>query len=543
MSFASCYKDIMVTTVAVIGAGASGLTAIKCCLDEGLEPTCFEGSDDIGGLWRYTEEVDAGRPSIYRSVVTNGCKEMMCFSDFPIPDHFPNYLSHFKVMEYYRLYAEHFNLLQYIRFKTRVCSVRRCPDFSTTGQWLIVTEANGRQESAVFDAVLVCTGHFTKPYLPLELFPGIGTFKGQYFHSREYKTPRTEFHGKRILVVGLGNSAADIATELSYVADQVFLSTRRGVLVISRIFGFGYPWDAIYISRIKSWLRDLLPASIEMWMVHRAVNKWFDHAAYGLEIQKSLEWKEPIANEELPSRIACGTVVIKAGVKEFTETSAIFEDGTIEENIDGVIFATGYSLSFPFLDESVLKVENNRIFLYKNMFPPCLEKPTLAAIGLVQPVGSLAPISELQARWATRVFKGLNQLPSMGEQLEEINKVTELLIKRFGRNRACSLLVNNIAYLDEIASEIGAKPSIPRLFLADPKLALHVLFGPCLPSQYRLTGPGKWDGARRTILTTWDRIFKPTRTRVVNNAPQHSISMLLGFLCFAILFAGVLIIN
>nr|XP_033817201.1 dimethylaniline monooxygenase [N-oxide-forming] 2-like isoform X2 [Geotrypetes seraphini] len=278
----------MVKRVAVIGAGASGLAAIKCCLDEGLEPTCFERSSDIGGLWQYTEEVEDDRPSIYRSVVTNGSKEMMTYSDFPIPDHFSNYLSHFKVIDYFRLYIDHFNILKYIKFKTKVCTVRKCQDFSTTGQWVIVTEADGIQESAIFDAVLVCTGHFTEPYLPMELFPGIDKFKGQRFHSRMYKTP-VGFEGKRILVVGLGNSAADIATELSYTADQVFVSTRRGVLVLSRIFGLGYPWDAIYITRIKRWLRNLLPFSLEMWMFEKSVNKWFDHAAFGLEIQKRVE--------------------------------------------------------------------------------------------------------------------------------------------------------------------------------------------------------------------------------------------------------------
>ncbi|XP_030061784.1 dimethylaniline monooxygenase [N-oxide-forming] 2 [Microcaecilia unicolor] len=530
----------MVKRVAVIGAGASGLVAIKCCLDEGLEPTCFEGSSDIGGLWRYTEEVEEGRPSIYRSVVTNGSKEMMCYSDFPIPDHFPNYLSHFKVIEYFRLYAEHFNILQYIKFKTRVCTVRKCPDFSTTGQWVIVTESDGKQESTIFDAVLVCSGHFTEPYLPLELFPGIDKFKGQWFHSRTYKTP-VGFEGKKILVVGLGNSAADVATELSYSADQVFLSTRRGVLVLSRIFGFGYPWDVVYTTRVKNWLRNLLTFSFEMWMFEKTVNKWFDHATFGLEVQKSLDWKEPIANEELPSRIACGTVMIKTSVKEFSETSAIFDDGTVE-NIDVVIFATGYSISFPFFDESIVKVESNKLCLYKNMFPPHLEKPTLAFIGLVMPVGSLIPHSELQARWATRVFKGLNQLPSSHEQLEEINKVKEILAKRFGKSRGSSLSIDLIGYLDQIASQIGIKPNIPRLFLTDPKLALHVLFGPCTPSQYRLTGPGKWDGARNTILKTWDRILKPTRTRVVKDVPQRSL-MLLGFLCFMIVLAGVFMIQ
>lgn len=115
--------------------------------------------------------------------------------------------------------------------------------------------------------------------------------------------------------------------------------------------------------------------------------------------------KEPVFNDELPSRIICGSVTVKPLVKEFTETAAIFGDGTSEENVDIVIFATGYSVAFPFLEDSVVKVEDNRVSLYKHIFPPHLEKPTLAMIGLIQPLGSLMPTSELQARWATRVFK------------------------------------------------------------------------------------------------------------------------------------------
>lgn len=115
--------------------------------------------------------------------------------------------------------------------------------------------------------------------------------------------------------------------------------------------------------------------------------------------------KEPVVNDDLPSRILYGAIKVKSRVKELTETSAIFEDGTVEENIDIIVFATGYTVSFPFL-EDLVKVENNMVSLYKFMFPPQLEKSTLACIGLIQPLGSIFPTIELQARWVTRVFKG-----------------------------------------------------------------------------------------------------------------------------------------
>lgn len=110
-------------------------------------------------------------------------------------------------------------------------------------------------------------------------------------------------------------------------------------------------------------------------------------------------------SDDLPNHIISGRVQVKPNVKEFTETDAIFEDGSREESIDVVIFPTGYSFSFPFLD-GLIEVTNNKVSLYKLVFPPDLEKPTLAVIGLVQPLGIILPIAELQSRWATRVIKG-----------------------------------------------------------------------------------------------------------------------------------------
>lgn len=112
-------------------------------------------------------------------------------------------------------------------------------------------------------------------------------------------------------------------------------------------------------------------------------------------------------NDELPARILCGTVSIKPMVTKFTETSAVFEDGTVFEAIDCVIFATGYGYAYPFLDESIIKSRNNEVTLYKGIFPPQLEKPTMAVIGLVQSLGAAIPTADLQARWAAKVFTSM----------------------------------------------------------------------------------------------------------------------------------------
>ncbi|XP_006147859.1 putative dimethylaniline monooxygenase [N-oxide-forming] 6 isoform X2 [Tupaia chinensis] len=448
--------------VAVIGAGVSGLAAIRSCLEEGLEPTCFERSNDIGGLWK---------------------------------------------------------------FSTLVSSIKKCPSFLETGQWVIVTEKDGKQEFAVFDAVMVCSGHHVYPNLPTDSFPGLDKFQGSHFHSRDYKG------GKRVLVIGLGNSGSDIAVELSHLATQVIISTRSGSWVMSRVWDDGYPWDMLYVTRFASFLRNILPSFVSDWLYVKKMNTWFKHENYGLMPLNGPLRKEPVFNDELPARILCGTVSIKPNVKEFTETAAIFEDGTVFKDIDCVIFATGYSYAYPFLDDSIIKSRNNEVTLFKGIFPPLMEKPTLAVIGLVQSLGAAIPTADLQARWAAKVFANLCTLPTTNEMMDDIDEKMGKKLKWFGQSQ--TLQTDYITYMDELGSFIGAKPSVLWLLLTDPRLAMEVYFGPCSPYQFRLMGPGKWDGARNAILTQWDRTVKPTRTRTVGEArhpyPLYNVLKMLSF--------------
>ncbi|KAM9004847.1 dimethylaniline monooxygenase [N-oxide-forming] 5 [Sarcophilus harrisii] len=525
--------------IAVIGAGVSGLSSIKCCLEEGLEPVCFERTSDIGGLWRFQENPEEGRASIYKSVIINTSKEMMCFSDYLIPDDFPNFMHNSQIMEYYRMYAKEFDLLKYIRFKTIVCSVKKRPDFATSGKWDIVTESNGKQEVNVFDGVMVCTGHHTNAHLPLECFPGIEKFKGQYLHSRDYKDSQ-RFAEKRVIVIGIGNSGGDLAVEISHTAKQVFLSTRRGAWIINRVGDNGYPFDVIFFSRFKHFISKFLSLSTKNSFLERKMNARFDHEMYGLKPMHRALSQHPTVNDDLPNRIISGRVRVKGNVKEFTETAAIFEDGTREDNIDAVIFATGYSFDFPFLEDSV-KVVKNKTSLYRKVFPPNLEKPTLAIIGLIQPLGPIMPISELQGRWATQVFKGLKTLPSQSEMMEEITNNREEMAKRYVESSRHTIQADFLEYMEELAELVGVKPNLLSLAFTDPKLAFHMFFGPCTPLQYRLQGPGKWDGARKAILTVNDRIQKPMKTRMVGkNIHDSSMMMMVGKWMLAVVFISII---
>uniref|UniRef100_F6T1Q3 Flavin-containing monooxygenase 5 n=1 Tax=Xenopus tropicalis TaxID=8364 RepID=F6T1Q3_XENTR len=538
----------MVKKICVVGAGSSGLAAIKCCLDEDLEPTCFERYHDIGGLWRFKEDLEDGRASIYKSVIINTSKEMMCFSDYPIPDDFPNYMHNSKIMDYFRMYAENFNLLKYIRFKTTVCSIKKCPDFAKSGQWEIVTECDGKQDMGIYDGVLLCSGHHTFPHLPLESFPGIKKFKGQYFHSREYKYPHL-FQDKRIIVIGIGNSGGDLAVELSSVAKQltgylqVYLSTRRGAWIINRVHDEGFPLDVVLFSRFKNIIKEYMTTDMLNSWAEKRLNARFNHENFGLKPKHRILSQHPTINDDLPNRIISGKVIMKANVKEFTETNAIFEDGTIEKNIDVVFFATGYSFSFPFFEDSVLKTENNKIPLYKFVFPPYLEKPTVACIGLIQPLGAIMPVSEQQCRWAVRVFKGLCTLPSQQDMLADIACKKKHMECRYVTSPRHTIQVDYVDYMDELASQFGVKPNLFHFLLTDPTLAWELFFGPCTPYQYRLTGSNKWKGARNAILTQRERIIKPTKSRVLVDddmkKPHDPVPFLLKILAVFALLAAV----
>ncbi|XP_053806901.1 flavin-containing monooxygenase 1-like isoform X1 [Vidua chalybeata] len=524
--------------VAVVGAGVSGLAATKCCLAEGLEPTCFEQSQDIGGLWRYTEHIEAGRPSLYPSVISNTSKEMSAFSDFPFPEHFPVFLPNALLLDYLRRYAEHFSLREHIRFGTTVVSIRKHPDFATTGRWNVVTEAEGKQTSHVFDAVMVCSGSFSEPSLPLQCFPGMERFRGQYFHSRQYKHPDV-FQGKHVLVVGMGNSGADIAVEASRVAAKVTISTTRGAWLLSRVFEHGYPWDMILNTRLMSLIKTNLPRPLSWWLINYKVNRWFSHENYGLQPENSWLVREPLLNDDLPSYILTGRITIRPGVKEFKDNSVLFHNCPEEEPVDIVVFCTGYTISFPFLEESVVRVENKHASLYKYVFPTHLHQPTLAVLGLIKPLGGIMPVSEMQARWVSRVFKGLCQLPPQSVMEKEVNEKKKNQIQWFGLTFDEVLKTEWLVYLDTLASFIGAKPSVLGLLCTDPWLALTIFFGPCSPYQYRLGGPGRWEGARQAILTQWDRVLKPTRTRVPAGS-SSSFPCLLTVVGFLLLLAAVI---
>ncbi|XP_006818115.1 dimethylaniline monooxygenase [N-oxide-forming] 2-like [Saccoglossus kowalevskii] len=507
--------------VAVIGAGISGLVSVKCCNDEGLIPVCFEQGDEIAGLWNYHDELRDGEgAALYESMITNTSRDMTCFSDFPFPKETSPFMRHERVLEYYRSYADSFGLHQFIALNTKVVKVEPAQHYRKTGQWILHLKKEGQPvKQELFDAVMCCTGVCTTPYTPD--FDGLGDFKGLILHSNKFRRG-PDFRGKIVVVVGASNSAGDIAAEISRFAKQVYISMRDGTWLLQRM-GSGAPLDMTRNRRIY----EQLPESVMNMISQKIVLSQVNHDKLGLKSNRPLHRHVVMINDDIANRIFCGAVKCKTAIKQLTRNSVEFVDGTVVDDVDAVVCATGYNLTFPYIDNDIIADGARNIELYFRVFPPRLNKPTLAVIGTVRVSGPAGPVSELQARWATRVFKGECKLPDEETMMTEVKTRKRNFFEKFGKH---GVGVSSIPYQDQIAEFIGAKPNFWKLLLTDPKLAYAVMFEPCYPATYRLTGPGVWDKARETIMNAREC----DRSRTQSYLQLMSLLVVLFCVCFVV---------
>ncbi|XP_054708613.1 flavin-containing monooxygenase 5-like [Uloborus diversus] len=494
--------------VAVIGAGPCGLGAVKALKDEGLEPVCFERTGHLGGLWRYHDDDVNGIASVMKTTIINTSKELGAASDCPPPAEYPNYMHHTLMYDYIKSLAEKFDCVRHIRYHHETLKIDKADDYEKTGRW-VVTNKNtqtGEVISEVFDCVTVCIGHHVYPNEPT--FPGQEEFNGKIMHTHSLKKV-DGFEDRRVVVVGVGNSGMDAAVELSAVASKVYLSSRRGAWVLPRVGPKGHPFDAAFVRRYFNLLQRYLPYDLVCNFSEKQLNERFNHTTYNLKPKHRVWSQHPTVSDTLPIKLLSGTVVVRNGIHHFTKNGVVFEGEKDETEVDAVILATGYRVKFPFLSDDILPVKDNRVQLYKFIYPPHLPHPTLAILGLIQPSGPGFPVGEMQCRWTARIMSGHLNLPPKEQMYADIRKREEFIRKRFVDSPRHTLQVDFIGYQDELAEEIGAKPNLLKLALTDPKLFWAVFFGPSLPYQYRLQGPHTWEGARDAILTYKERVYAP----------------------------------
>lgn len=220
---------------------------------------------------------------------------------------------------------------------------------------------------------------------------------------------------------------------------------------------------------------------------------------------------------------------VKPNIARFHERAVEFEDDSLASDVDVVIFATGYSFNLDFLEEGrLVKVEENRVLLYKFMFPPALApRNTLCLVGLVQPTGSIMPIAEMQSRLFCAQLAGRARLPPPERMLRSALRTNARNARAFLDRPRHTLQVFYVDYMDSLARLLGARPSLLRFLLTDPRLARRLLFSGLVPYQYRLQGPHAWPEARRNILQFDRRVFECTRTRrtaeTAKAKPPHTL--------------------
>ncbi|KAG0417283.1 hypothetical protein HPB47_005728 [Ixodes persulcatus] len=280
---------------------------------------------------------------------------------------------------------------------------------------------------------------------------------------------------------------------------EVYLSSRGGVWMSKRLGPNGMPNDAALSTRAIDLKKRLLPTCMNLEKPEARFNNFFSHEAYGLRPKNCVNSQRISMSDVLPSLILSGIVILKRNVVEFAEDGVLFENDKEVTKLDAVILATGYKIKFPMLSGDVMPAVDKQVQLYKHVFPPALEHPTLAIIGLVMGDGSPLPLIELQARWVAQLLAGKCKLPPHSQMYQDIARERAALWRRFGNSFNTTIYVDSMEYMDDLADKIGASPKMLKYFFTDHTL-FRALLGPCVPYQFRLEGPHSWTGARDAIL-------------------------------------------
>jgi cation diffusion facilitator CzcD-associated flavoprotein CzcO len=297
-------------------------------------------------------------------------------------------------------------------------------------------------ETRTYGAVLVASGHHWNPRWPD--FPG--TFDGEEIHSHEYREP-SNYADQRVMVVGIGNSACDIVVDLCRVAEHVTLSTRSSAWVLPKYI-LGQPLDQ-WTNPVMEHLPVAVRRMLFRLMVWLTVGNQED---YGLpKPDHKLMEEHPTISQELLSQIGHGRVEVRPNVDRLDGREVHFEDGT-SGAYDAIIYATGYDIEFPFLQNEVFHVQNNHVRLYRYIVPP--ELPGLYFHGLIQPLGAIMPLVEKQGKWVAQLLSGEAALPSQGEMQETIDDALEAMQRRYTASPRHTIQVDFWDYVRQVDKEM-----------------------------------------------------------------------------------------
>lgn len=398
----------------IVGAGASGLTAAKNLKQHGIACDVFEKNDEVGGNWYY------GQPgsSVYKSTHLISSKPGTEYTDFPLPKHYPDYPNHWQVHQYLKDYAGHFGLYDLITFNTTVENIAPAPDLvnSSSPRW-DVTLSTG--ETRRYDGVIICNGHHWNPKWPS--YPG--RFDGLALHSSQYKTPDV-IRDRRVLVVGAGNSGCDVAVESAQNAKITFHSMRRGYYYNPKYI-FGRPTDQVNEVLLK--LR--VPLLIERWVYPLLLKVLIGLPQdYGLpRPDHKIFETHPIVNQILLYYVGHGDITIKPDVLELRGDRVLFKDGS-EEAIDVIVYATGFNITFPFIEQRHLNWQDGKPNLYWHVFHPAYDN--LFVIGLIQPDSGQWGLMDYQAQAVAKFISATRNDPAKAEAMRKLKATAQQPVNR-----------------------------------------------------------------------------------------------------------------
>lgn len=354
--------------IAIIGGGPTGIGVGRELKDAGIAFDLFEAEADFGGVWN--SGADCGRA--YASLHLISPKFNTQVQDFPMPADYPPYPNHAQMLDYIRSYARSFGLHDAARFNAPVTRLAREGE-----KWRLNT---GDGFTGVYDLVVIANGLQREPLYPDPAYPG--TFAGESLHTRYYKSP-DQIRGRRVLVIGGGNSGCDVAAEAVHHAAKVIHSTRRG---------YHYQPKFIDGKPTPQWMMELggkFATKAETLAYIEEVFRMagYDGADYGLpKPDYPLDGAHPVMNSQVLYHIGHGDITPKGDVQRFAGGTVHFIDGSTEE-VDVVVYATGYRRDFPFLDKALIEWKSGIPDLFLHSVPR--NHDNLLFMGFINAAGGL----------------------------------------------------------------------------------------------------------------------------------------------------------
>ncbi len=428
---------------AVIGAGAAGLCAAKHLLAQGVDVVIYEMGTCIGGLWVY--ENDNGLSGAYQSLHVNSENKVTAYKDFPFPDDAPIYPDHVQMAQYLAAYAEQFDLRRHIRFRSKIVAVEQVPG----GAW-VVTLADGQKEN--FNAVVVATGHQGVPSHP----PFAKDFTGHYLHSHSYRVPEP-FKGKDVLVVGAGNSACDIASDICTVTVSTTMAARSPVLLMPRMF-LGVPTSRVLGKIEKSWMP---------WAIRRRMRELIARMAHGRMEQWGFVTPKtrthPAGHHLLIGHFIWNRIKAKPGIANVKGDIVTFTDCSTKR-FDAMIAATGYAVHLPFLAERLSPMNGHWLELYHQVVKPDAAGLYFLGFFNVSGGGNIRMMDD-QAEWVAALETGKLSLPSPLVMQQAIRQEQAAITRLYPDSPRYALELDPRVYRAALGKEMrrGLKAKAPKM--------------------------------------------------------------------------------